>query len=53
MNPDELANALMRLADDKVLRENLSKEARLTVEKNYNVERMTREVEKIYDELHK
>ncbi len=53
MNPDELANALIRLANDKALREQLSKEARLTVEKDYNVERMTREVEKIYDELHK
>lgn len=53
MNPDELANALIRLANDKALRDRLSKEARLTVEKNYNVERMTREVEKIYNELYK
>ncbi|RYU96853.1 glycosyltransferase [Emticicia agri] len=51
-NPDELANALIRLANDKALREQLRKEARMTVEKNYNVARMTREVEKIYDELH-
>ncbi|GAB3510632.1 glycosyltransferase family protein [Emticicia fontis] len=53
MNPDELANALIRLAHDKALRDKLSKEARLTVEKDYNILRMTREVEKIYDELHK
>ncbi|HEY1055450.1 MAG TPA: glycosyltransferase [Emticicia sp.] len=53
MNPDELANALLRLAHDKALRDKLSKEARLTVEKDYNILRMTREVEKIYDELHK
>lgn len=53
MNPDELAKALTLLAGDKNLRDRLSKEARLTVEQNYNVERMTREVEKIYDELHK
>lgn len=53
MNPDELANALIRLANDKALRDRLSKEARRTVEKDYNVERMTREVEKIYDELYK
>ncbi|RFS14312.1 glycosyltransferase [Emticicia sp. C21] len=53
MNPDELANALIRLANDKALRDRLSSEARLTVERDYNVERMTREVEKIYDELYK
>lgn len=53
MNPDQLANALIRLANDKALREKLSKAARTTVETNYNVERMTREVEKIYDQLYK
>jgi glycosyltransferase involved in cell wall biosynthesis len=53
MNPDELANALILLSNDKALRDRLSKEARCTVEKDYNVERMTREVEKIYDELYK
>lgn len=50
-NETRLAETLLKLADDAALRERLANAARDTVLAQYSVENMTRQVEKLYEEV--
>jgi glycosyltransferase involved in cell wall biosynthesis len=51
MSPEKLAESLVLLATDNDLRNALGRSARQTVQERYNVENMTRQVEKLYKQL--
>lgn len=50
-SPQELAQALMRMAGDAELRRTLGAAARQTVLREFNVETMTRQVEELYQQV--
>ncbi|MFZ5559397.1 MAG: glycosyltransferase family 4 protein [Patescibacteria group bacterium] len=47
-NPNDLAESIKRLINDKNLREKLAKEARKTVEEKFRLDRMVSEIEKLF-----
>jgi len=46
-NPNDLAESIKRLIDDKNLRENLAREARKTVEERFRLDRMVKKIEEL------
>ncbi|TSJ40748.1 glycosyltransferase family 4 protein [Mucilaginibacter corticis] len=52
-DPQKLADTLVLLYNDPALRKKVGKAAGRTIEKDYNIVKMTRKIEAIYDELYK
>ncbi len=50
-SPQLLANALTQLANDKQLRQTLGINAAKTIADNFNVQKMTRQIEAVYDQI--
>lgn len=50
-SPQKLADALLLLAGNKELRDSMGKKAGETIEHEFNVDKMTRKIEKVYDNL--
>jgi glycosyltransferase involved in cell wall biosynthesis len=50
-SPQKLADALSLLAGNKEMRLSMGKKAFETIEHEFNVEKMTRKIEKVYDNL--
>lgn len=51
MSPEKLAESFVLLATDKDLRDSLSSEAQQRIQENFNVEKMTRQVETLYQKV--